>query len=192
MASRAPVDRTHHQQSERAELTKGLIFFRRWKNFCSTETSDTWIKQAATCLQLIWRAAGAGGGRLLMKSNGTQTNAQPRCLRHDPCWPTWVAASAAPTKKCGASSGPPTDVAGSAIATPRWLHTRNSLLSELPGYFWAEPQTEFARQPFVGAGGLPKTGQRLHDSAFACAPGLYESGRRGKHHQDQNKHDRTL
>ena len=139
--------------------------------------SDAWVKQAKRCLQVICRAAGARGDRLRMKSRPCKTNGHPKRLQHDACMSTWnVVASAAraPSEGCGVLLRQTSFVG--EIATPRWLHTRNSLLSELPDQFGSDHFSMFAQQPLVDA----ERPQEQGSTAFASAPGLYESRKQGQ------------
>lgn len=131
-ASCAPVDRSIRVPKQ-AVVTKGLAFFRRRKNFCSTEFSDAWMKQAAECLQFIWRAAGVRGDKLRMKSSADKRTVTRGPSNMIPADPRGMQPQLHQTKDTAHLSGPPAGIVGSSIATPRWLHTRNSLLSELPG-----------------------------------------------------------
>lgn len=140
------------------------------------------MKQAAACLQVVWRAAGARGDKLRIKSSAckTFTRGCPRLILVSPRGKQPQLHCT--TRSCGIPSACPADAFGwqtdrSASMAAYLQVSPFGVLSELPGQFVRVLRLGFARQPLADAGGLQETGQRRHQSAFCKRLGLYESYR---------------
>jgi hypothetical protein len=122
-ASCAPVDRSIRIPKQ-AQVTKGLTFFRRWKNFLFCR-DVRYMDEASSRLFAAHLASSRGKGRQIAnKKHRRQTNGHPRFFRHDPCWSTWNVASAAPNERCGAPLRP--------SGRHRWQLDRNASMAAYP------------------------------------------------------------